>query len=106
MVRPCSYCPTACLFSARITTHRPVAVLPALHTDYMRVFLATIDAIPDFQWGHACSGDTDRDGYCIVTVQATGHHTGGPLAMAGLPSLPPRYASPVSCAAQNYLWCN
>ncbi|WIA19242.1 hypothetical protein OEZ85_003881 [Tetradesmus obliquus] len=48
-----------------------------------------LPAIPDFKWGHACSGDVDDDGFCIVTVQATGHHTGAPLAMPGLEPLPP-----------------
>eukprot|EP00879_Flechtneria_rotunda_P002030 GHRR01002208.1.p1 GENE.GHRR01002208.1~~GHRR01002208.1.p1 ORF type:complete len:219 (+),score=53.00 GHRR01002208.1:118-774(+) len=46
-------------------------------------------AIPDFKWGHATSGDLDRDGFCIVTVQATGHHTGGPLVLPGLEPLQP-----------------
>eukprot|EP00882_Tetradesmus_deserticola_P000745 GHRQ01000813.1.p1 GENE.GHRQ01000813.1~~GHRQ01000813.1.p1 ORF type:complete len:212 (+),score=81.18 GHRQ01000813.1:208-843(+) len=58
--------------------------------DYINLTCGTVlPAIPDFNWGHACSGDVDDDGFCIVTVQATGHHTGAPLAMPGLDSLPP-----------------
>eukprot|EP00877_Chromochloris_zofingiensis_P000454 jgi/Chrzof1/10409/UNPLg00333.t1 len=47
-----------------------------------------LPAIPDFKWGHATNGEVDRDGYCIVTVKATGHHTGAPLRMPGLEPIP------------------
>lgn len=58
--------------------------------DYIGLTCGTVlPAIPDFNWGHACSGDVDDDGFCIVTVQATGHHTGAPLVMPGLEPLAP-----------------
>lgn len=58
--------------------------------DYIRMVCdVTLPAIPDFKWGHATNGDVDDDGFCIVAVQASGHHTGGPLKMPGLEPLPP-----------------
>jgi len=58
--------------------------------DYIGLMAGSVlPAIPDFKWAHATNGEVDRDGYCIVTVQATGHHTGAPLVMPGLDPLPP-----------------
>ncbi|KAK9917218.1 hypothetical protein WJX75_001950 [Coccomyxa subellipsoidea] len=51
----------------------------------------TIPAIPDFQWGHATDGAKDDDGYSIVIVQATGHHTGKAFTLGG--KFPPVEAS-------------
>lgn len=48
-----------------------------------------LPAIPDFNWGHATTGELDKDGFCIVTVQANGHHTGEHLRMPNLEPLPP-----------------
>jgi hypothetical protein len=56
--------------------------------DYLAVLGSTLAAIPDFRWGAATNAETDKDGYAIVTVTATGHHTGGPLQMPGLPPVP------------------
>lgn len=36
-------------------------------------------AIPDFSWTAATDAVVAKDGYMIVFVQATGHHTGAPL---------------------------
>lgn len=58
--------------------------------DYIKMVCdVTLPAIPDFKWGHATNGEVDADGWCIVTVQATGHHTGGSLVMPGLEPLAP-----------------
>ncbi|KAK9815232.1 hypothetical protein WJX72_000391 [[Myrmecia] bisecta] len=48
----------------------------------------TLPAIPDFNFTHATDGSKDDEGYCIVTVQATGHHTGKPFELPGLPPIP------------------
>lgn len=42
-----------------------------------------VPAIPDFKWCHATDATKDKDGYCLVKVQATGHHTGKPLRIPG-----------------------
>ncbi|CAK0739616.1 hypothetical protein CVIRNUC_001181 [Coccomyxa viridis] len=46
--------------------------------DWKRLVLDhVIPAIPDFSWTHATDGTKDeKDGYSIVVVKATGHHTG------------------------------
>jgi hypothetical protein len=46
-------------------------------------------AIPDFQWAAATDAVVDKDGYMIVFVQGTGHHSGAPLNLgAPFPSVP------------------
>jgi hypothetical protein len=46
-------------------------------------------AIPDFSWTAATDGKVANDGYCIVLVQATGHHNGAPLNLGPpFPSVP------------------
>jgi hypothetical protein len=45
---------------------------PAIHSDYLAVLGSTLAAIPDFRWGAATNAETDKDGYAIVTVTATG----------------------------------
>lgn len=40
-----------------------------------------VPAIPDLSWGHATDGAKDDDGYSIVIVQVTGHHTGTAFTM-------------------------
>ncbi|CAL8463530.1 g3064 [Coccomyxa elongata] len=40
-----------------------------------------LPAIPDLSWGHATDGAKDDDGYSIVIVQVTGHHTGTAFTM-------------------------
>lgn len=40
-------------------------------------------AIPDFNWGHATSGENDKEGYAVVTCQASGQHTGKALRIPG-----------------------
>eukprot|EP00775_Hariotina_reticulata_P011891 gene11891-12035_t len=58
-------------------------------SDYIKLLCdCVLPAVPDFSWGHASNGEVDRDGYCIVTVQATGHHTGAPLVLPGLEPIP------------------
>lgn len=42
-----------------------------------------IPAVPDYKWCHATDATKDKDGYCIVKVQATGQHTGKPLRIPG-----------------------
>lgn len=48
-----------------------------------------LPAVPDFTWGHLTNGDVDDDGYCIVTVKASGHHTGTAFAIRGCPPIEP-----------------
>lgn len=43
-----------------------------LLADYLGIFGAVLAAIPDFKWGAATNGETDNDGFAIVTVTATG----------------------------------
>lgn len=40
-----------------------------------------LPSIPDFNWTHDTSGEVDKDGYAIVTIQATGHFTGKPFSL-------------------------
>jgi hypothetical protein len=47
------------------------------------------EAAPDFSWTAATDGAVDADGYAIVEVEPTGHHTGQPLALPGHPEIPP-----------------
>jgi hypothetical protein len=56
--------------------------------DYLGIFGAVLAAIPDFKWGAATNGETDKDGFAIVTVTATGHHTGAPLQLPNLEPVP------------------
>lgn len=49
----------------------------------------TLPAVPDFSWSAASTGDVADDGYCLVVVRASGHHTGGDLCLPGLEPLPP-----------------
>ncbi|PSC71078.1 glycosyl hydrolase [Micractinium conductrix] len=46
-------------------------------------------ALPDFSWTAATDGSVDKDGYAIVAVRASGHHTGAPFQLPGLPAVPP-----------------
>ncbi|KAI7842190.1 hypothetical protein COHA_004103 [Chlorella ohadii] len=46
-------------------------------------------ALPDFSWSAATDGEVDRDGYCIVEVQISAHHTGAPFALPSLPEVAP-----------------
>ncbi|GBF97843.1 hypothetical protein Rsub_11193 [Raphidocelis subcapitata] len=57
--------------------------------DYVGMMLTTLAAIPDFNWGAATTGDVADDGYCVVVVRASGHHTGGDLRLPGRDPLPP-----------------
>jgi len=46
-------------------------------------------AIPDFSWTLATDAKVAKDGYMIVFVQATGHHSGAPLNVGpNFPSFP------------------
>ncbi|KAL4452060.1 hypothetical protein ABPG75_007722 [Micractinium tetrahymenae] len=45
-------------------------------------------AIPDFKWSAATDGEVDKDGFAIVAVKVSGHHTGAPFAPPGLPPVP------------------
>jgi hypothetical protein len=56
--------------------------------DYLAIFGAVLKAVPDFKWGAATNAETDSDGFAIVTVTATGHHTGAPLQLPGLEPVP------------------
>lgn len=57
--------------------------------DYLAVLCdCVLPAVPDFRWGAATNAETDNDGYAIVTVTATGHHTGAPLQLPGLEPVP------------------
>lgn len=51
-----------------------------------------IPAVPDFKWGHDTDGSKDDDGYSVVTVQATGKHSGKPFRIPGseLPKVEPK----------------
>eukprot|EP00878_Enallax_costatus_P014292 GHUV01014950.1.p1 GENE.GHUV01014950.1~~GHUV01014950.1.p1 ORF type:complete len:200 (+),score=42.51 GHUV01014950.1:361-960(+) len=81
---------TLCFLQPMAIVLFAVVSLAAVAADYIKMVCdVTLPAIPDFKWGHATNGDVDNDGWCIVTVQAFGHHTGGPLEMPGLEPLPP-----------------
>lgn len=57
--------------------------------EYLAVLCdCVLPAVPDFRWGAATNGEVDKDGYAIVTVAATGHHTGAPLQLPGLEPVP------------------
>ncbi|KAK9837688.1 hypothetical protein WJX74_003010 [Apatococcus lobatus] len=57
--------------------------------DYTKLMTDMVKpAIPNFSWGHATSGDKSDDGYSIVTVQATGHHTDKALEFPGRKAIP------------------
>lgn len=57
--------------------------------EYLAVLCdCVLPAVPDFRWGAATNAETDNDGYAIVTVTATGHHTGAPLQLPGLEPVP------------------
>eukprot|EP00884_Botryococcus_braunii_P000908 jgi/Botrbrau1/10818/Bobra.0064s0022.1 len=59
--------------------------------DWIKLMCDTVaPAIPDWNWTHATDGYVDKDGFAIVIVQATGHHTGAPFVIPGsaLPPLP------------------
>lgn len=59
-------------------------------SDYLNLlYNIVLPAVPDFSWTAATNAETDSQGYCIVAVQASGHHTGGALVMPGLPEVPP-----------------
>lgn len=45
-------------------------------------------AIPDFNWSAVSDGEVDKDGFAIVAVKVSGHHTGAPFAPPGLPPVP------------------
>lgn len=45
-------------------------------------------AIPDWNWTPATDGIVDDEGFALVTVQATGHHSGGTLNFPTLPPVP------------------
>jgi hypothetical protein len=58
--------------------------------DFIELMCACVGpALPDFSWSAATDGDVDRDGYCIVEVQISAHHTGAPFALPGLPEVAP-----------------
>jgi len=58
--------------------------------EYLAVLCdCVLPAVPDFRWGAATNAETDNDGYAIVTVAATGHHTGAPLKLPGLEPVAP-----------------
>ena len=47
-------------------------------------------AIPDFKWSAATDGEIAVDGFALVFIDATGHHTGAPLDLGShLEPLPP-----------------
>jgi len=57
--------------------------------DYIGLLYNTVlPSIPDFKWGFATDNRIDGDGYVLVTVTASGHHTGTPFALPGAPALP------------------
>ena len=57
--------------------------------DYVGLMRAVTAAVPDFSWGAATTGDVAAaDGYCVVVVTASGHHTGAELRLPGRPPLP------------------
>lgn len=57
--------------------------------DWIKLMCGVVaPAIPDFNWSPTTEGSKDDDGYCIVEVQATGHHTGTAFAVEGLPPVP------------------
>jgi hypothetical protein len=61
-----------CINICQVLFRSPVdaAAAAAATADYIGLTCGTVlPAIPDFNWGHACSGDVDDDGFCIVTVQ-------------------------------------
>ena len=57
-----------------------------------------LPAIPDFSWTAATDAKVANDGYCIVLVQASGHHNGAPLDLGGpfppVPATGKRFALP------------
>lgn len=58
--------------------------------DFIEVMCGSVaPAIPDFTWSAATDGEADKDGFAIVVVQASGHHTGAPFSLPGLPPVPP-----------------
>lgn len=52
-----------------------------------------VPAVPDFKWNHSTDGSKDQDGYSIVTVQATGKHSGKAFRIPGseLPKVEPKH---------------
>ncbi|KIY95741.1 hypothetical protein MNEG_12220 [Monoraphidium neglectum] len=59
-------------------------------SDYIGLMAGCVwPAIPDFNWSEASNGEVADDGYCVVVVAATGHHTGTELRLPGLEPLPP-----------------
>jgi len=53
------------------------------------VYGAVLPAAPDFSWGWASTGEVDGGGFMVATVTVSGHHTGEPFALPGMPPVPP-----------------
>jgi hypothetical protein len=40
-------------------------------SDYIRVMMGTLGAVPDFNWSAASTGDVADDGFCVVVVNVS-----------------------------------
>eukprot|EP00191_Tetraselmis_sp_GSL018_P014121 CAMPEP_0177589792 /NCGR_PEP_ID=MMETSP0419_2-20121207/7020_1 /TAXON_ID=582737 /ORGANISM="Tetraselmis sp., Strain GSL018" /LENGTH=157 /DNA_ID=CAMNT_0019080225 /DNA_START=984 /DNA_END=1454 /DNA_ORIENTATION=+ len=60
--------------------------------EWMNFIFSTLKpAIPDFNWAPfegRFGGQVDNEGWCLCSVEATGHHTNADLELEGLPALP------------------
>lgn len=72
---------------ARLLSDSTPPCRPALHSLQRSCLLPPIKQLPPSSPQPPPSLPTD--GYCIVEVQISAHHTGAPLALPGLPEVPP-----------------